>query len=108
MARAWSRQTLRSEALPIPVAHHCADVFEPCHHFEPTPQPFSLLDNLKRVPTKCWNCLGSGKCQQDYPGPGSGKGSDGGKEYYCGGSGKCYTCAGSGWIYTRTVTGMLN
>lgn len=102
IARAWNPQPFRPNCPTTD--HHCHDVFVPSLAQQAPPQqPFNLLDNLTRMPTKCWNCLGSGKCQQDYPGPGSGKGADGEKEYYCSGSGKCYTCSGTGWIYTRTV-----
>ena len=107
LTRAWS---------PQPFAHppslgehdcHCPahDVFTPSAlcQFPPPKQPFNLLDNLTRVPTKCYYCDGSGKCQQDYPRAGSGKGPDGEKEYYCSGSGKCGHCGGSGWIYARFV-----
>jgi len=53
-------------------------------------------DNLESVPYKCYYCNGSGKCQNDYPGPGSGKDGNGEKEYRCGGSGRCYQCDGDG------------
>jgi len=104
MARSWKPQPYQ-EIGPLPV--HCCpeDIFVPSLAAQaPSRQPFNLLDHLSRVPTKCWNCAGSGKCQQDYPSAGSGKGANGEKEYYCGGSGKCYTCSGTGWIYTRTFT----
>lgn len=86
------------------------DLFLPCDHHPDHPhgstaQPFDLRERLGRVPTKCYYCNGSGRCQQDYPGPGSGKDWKGEAEYRCSGSGKCQQCAGSGWIYTRyTVT----
>ena len=84
------------------------DLFFPCdHHPQPstTTQPCDLRERLGRVPTRCYYCNGSGRCQQDYPGPGSGKDWKGEAEYRCSGSGKCQQCAGSGWIYTRyTVT----
>jgi hypothetical protein len=104
LTRSWRPQP--TEVLSPPPDHCCQqDTFVASPQPQaPQRQPFSLLDHLNRVPTKCWNCAGSGKCQQDYPGAGSGKGSNGEKEYYCSGSGKCYTCAGSGWIYTRTYT----
>ena len=84
---------------------HFEDLFTPSHgpdcqhhhHPEPEKPAFHLLDNLGRVPTKCYTCGGSGKCQYDYPGPGSGKDWKEEKEYYCSGSGKCGRCGGSGW-----------
>ena len=77
------------------------DLFLGCHHGPEPSRPFCLLDNLSRIPTKCYYCDGSGKCQQDYPRAGSGKDGSGEKEYYCGGSGRCVKCDGSGWIYPR-------
>ena len=79
--------------------------YDPGSLGSPTLPPFNLLDKLSRIPTKCYYCDGSGKCQQDYPRPGSGKDWKGEDEYRCSGSGKCQHCGGSGWIYTRrTVT----
>ena len=68
LARGLSAQSFRAPSR-LPEFH---DVFIPCEH-QPEHRPFSLLDNLSRVPTKCYYCNGGGKCQQDYPGPGSGK-----------------------------------
>ena len=105
LTRAWSPQPLAG--ISATEEHQCClhDVFTPTQVLEfPQPKPpFNLLDNLSRVPTKCYYCDGSGKCQQDYPRPGSGKGADGEKEYYCSGSGKCWHCNGSGWIYPRLL-----
>ncbi|MBN9417005.1 MAG: hypothetical protein J0I12_16280 [Candidatus Eremiobacteraeota bacterium] len=99
LTRALASQTLRTPA-PLP---EFQDVFIACDHQHAAEEarPFSLLDNLSRVPTKCYYCNGSGKCQQDYPGPGSGKDWKGEAEYRCSGSGKCQQCGGSGWISTR-------
>lgn len=52
--------------------------------------------SLASVPYKCYYCNGSGKCQNDYPGPGSGKDGNGEKEYRCSGSGQCQQCGGDG------------
>ncbi|MBX3166614.1 MAG: hypothetical protein KF760_04345 [Candidatus Eremiobacteraeota bacterium] len=79
------------------------DVYTPGEHQYPTeePRPFNLLDNLTRAPYKCIYCEGSGKCQDDYPGPGTGKTWKGEPEYRCSGSGKCQQCGGSGWRSKR-------
>lgn len=79
------------------------DVFTACehHHVPEEARPFSLLDNLTKAPYKCIYCGGNGKCQQDYPGPGTGKDWKGEAEYRCSGSGKCQQCGGSGWRSAR-------
>lgn len=94
-----------------PVSVECSrslDQFTPCHHHHHEPQPapaFNLLDHLSRIPTQCYYCNGSGKCQQDYPRAGTGKDWKGEDEYRCSGSGKCDHCGGTGWIYQRhTIT----
>jgi len=66
------------------------------HKAKARSKSYNLLDNLTRIPTKCYYCNGSGKCQQDYPGPGSGKDWTGAAEYRCGGTGKCQHCGGEG------------
>lgn len=84
------------------------DQFTPCEHHQlesPRTAAFQLLDHLTRIPTQCYYCNGSGKCQQDYPRAGTGKDWKGEDEYRCSGSGKCDHCGGSGWIYQRqTIT----
>lgn len=94
-----------SQRIAPPALPAFEDVFIPSGR-PATQEPFSLLDNLGRVPMKCYYCDGTGKCQFDYPRPGSGKDGNGEKEYYCSGSGKCDHCGGSGWLNTRTIIRM--
>lgn len=84
------------------------DLFTPCQHQHAAEdsRPFNLLDNLTKAPSKCVYCGGNGKCQQDYPGPGSGKDWKGEAEYRCGGSGKCQQCGGSGMRSSRYIVTM--
>jgi hypothetical protein len=97
-----SKLALARSSAPPPILLVFEDVFIPGGR-SAAQEPFSLLANLGRVPMKCYYCDGTGKCQFDYPRPGSGKDGNGEKEYYCSGSGKCDHCGGSGWLNTRIV-----
>ncbi|MBS2033919.1 hypothetical protein JST97_02975 [bacterium] len=100
---ALARATRSRLSQPAESQVYFHDHFVPSqHHHEPDPpRPFNLLEHISKAPTKCYYCNGSGKCQQDYPGPGSGKDWKGEAEYRCSGSGKCQQCGGTGWLSAR-------